>query len=304
MQGFRESPVPTPAATMRESDYPALFTSADATAKRAQRRHTRLVQINLVLIVSAALFGVIEPINEKYTVYAAIASAISLGAALTLELVSRFLRLERRWYEDRAIAESVKSAAWRYMMRVDPFGEANADKRFISVLTEIADAYRDTATALHTRLDPAHQISNPMRRVRDMSFDDRKDTYLRQRVVDQINYYRFKSEKNARSATIWFWIGVVARGTAFLFALAAIKWPTEGARIVELLAAVAAAGTAWAQLGRHEEQAKSYGNAAQELMEVRKLIEDTQDEGTLKQRVVDAEGAISREHTLWMVKRA
>jgi len=298
-----QSPFHTPIPTLREPDYPALFTAADAVAKRSQRRHTRLVQINLGLIVAAALFGVLEPIDERYAIFTSIASAISLGAALALELAARLLRLERSWYEDRAIAESVKSAAWRYMMRVEPFESGDADQRFIAVLTEAAEAHRDIAGTLHVKLDAAHQVSNPMRQVRDMSFDDRKETYLRQRVIDQINYYRFKAERNAHSATIWFRIGIVARGTAFVLAIAAIKWPTEGARLVELLAAVAAAGTAWAELGRHEEQAKSYGNAAEQLSALQKLIEEAHEEDALRQRVVDAEATMSREVSLWIVKR-
>jgi hypothetical protein len=297
--------------TIRDSDYPALFTSADATAKAAQHRHTQLVEINLILIVAAALFGLLEPVNQSLAVFAAIASAVMLGAALAVELGTRLLRLERRWYEDRSVAEAVKSASWRYMMKTTPFDGDDADREFAATLAAAAQARRNTADVPPSGSGPGQEIGDTMRRVRSVDFESRKEVYLRQRVVDQINYYRFKAAKNTRSATTWFWIGVIARGAAFMFAIAvavaaaasAAGFPTEGARLVELLAAVAAAGTAWAELGRHEEQAKSYGGAAQELTAMRPSIEDARDEATLRRVVVDAESVMSREQSLWTVKR-
>src|ERR1700730_6689290 len=112
---------------MNESDYPALFTIADSAAKRAQTRHTRLVQVDLILLILASVFGVAENfVDARYSVLVTTLSAISLGVALALESTTRLFRLERRWYENRAVAESVKTATWRYIMQVDPFNLPDA----------------------------------------------------------------------------------------------------------------------------------------------------------------------------------
>jgi hypothetical protein len=136
-----------------------------------------------------------------------------------------------------------------------------------------------------------------------LPFDRRKSTYLRERVLEQARWYARRSRQNRRSAEVWFWIGIGARAAALAFAILTIFLPFKGSRFVELFAAVAAASTAWGELGRHEEQAKTYGNAAHELDTLSRLVEGAPDEATLVQRVIDAESAMSREYTLWMVKR-
>ena len=71
-----------------------------------------------------------------------------------------------------------------------------------------------------------------------------------------------------------------------------------------LFASVATAATAWTQLGRHDELSKSYALAYQELLMIRTLGEKVSTEEGLDRLVTDGENAISREHTMWMAKRA
>ncbi len=69
------------------------------------------------------------------------------------------------------------------------------------------------------------------------------------------------------------------------------------------LAAISAGATAWTQLSRHNELAKSHGLAAHELLllQARLALGETTD--TFRQGVEETESAISREHTMWMAKR-
>jgi hypothetical protein len=143
-----------------------------------------------------------------------------------------------------------------------------------------------------------------MRRLRALPFDRRKSVYLEERVLDQARWSARKSRRNQRGAVLWFWIGIAARIAALLFAVFTIFLPFKGERFVELFAAVAAAATAWGELGRHEELSKTYGSAARELDTLAALVAQAPEEATLVQRVVDAEGVMSREYTLWMVKRS
>jgi hypothetical protein len=289
---------------MLDSDYPALFGIADTAARQAESRYVRLVEIDLVLLVLAALLGVAENfVAAGYSVLMTILSAIALAAALLLETATRLFRLERNWYESRSVAESAKTATWRYIMHVDPFAGPDADDRLLQVLAEAAETPTHFAHKLDAPLDAAHQIKPAMRRLRTLPFDRRKAAYLEERMLDQASWYARKSRRNQRSAVLWFWIGIAARVAALLFAIFTIFLPFKGVRFVEFFAAVAAVATAWGELGRHEELSKSYGNAAHELEELTGLVERAPDEAELVQRVVDAEGAMSREYTLWMVKR-
>jgi hypothetical protein len=187
-------------------------------------------------------------------------------------------------------------------MRVDPFGGRDADERFLAVLGEAADSAAHFTQRLDAPLDDRHQIRPEVRRLRVLPFDRRKAAYLQERVLDQARWYAHRAWQNQLSAVLWFRVGIAARVAALVFAVLTIFLPLKGSRFVEFFAAVAAVATAWRELGRHEEQAKNYGNAAHELNELT-LVEQAPDEPTLVQCVIDAEGVMSREYTLWMVKR-
>ena len=73
--------------------------------------------------------------------------------------------------------------------------------------------------------------------------------------------------------------------------------------LVGPLAAITAAATAWTQLGRNDELAKSYGLAAHEQMVLHSRLELAETEEAFRQGVEETESAISREHTMWMAKR-
>ena len=132
--------------------------------------------------------------------------------------------------------------------------------------------------------------------------EERRGFYLAARVDDQEAWYAGKSQTNARSATIWFWISLLFEGLALA---AAIVIAVTGSRLdlVGVLAAITAAATAWTQLGRHDELAKSYGLAAHELMVLHARLELAEAEEAFRQGVEETEAAISREHTMWMARR-
>jgi SMODS and SLOG-associating 2TM effector domain 1 len=73
--------------------------------------------------------------------------------------------------------------------------------------------------------------------------------------------------------------------------------------LVGPLLALAAAFTAWTQLGRNDELSQSYALANQELLSIKALPGTVDTEQELVKVVRDGEGAISREHTMWIAKR-
>src|SRR5581483_4581432 len=69
-----------------------------------------------------------------------------LAAALLLltglaTTTKRQAQADQAWFQGRAVAESVKTACWRYMMRVAPYADdASADAELASVLRRVARA--------------------------------------------------------------------------------------------------------------------------------------------------------------------
>ncbi len=104
-----------------ESEFPALYRSADRTAIASQRRLLTATGVRLVSLVMAALCGSFDHVVGGVDVMA-VAAAAAMGVALVTEVYLLTTRPDRRWYEARAAAESAKTLAWRYLVGGEPFG--------------------------------------------------------------------------------------------------------------------------------------------------------------------------------------
>lgn len=270
-----------------------------------QRGHLRLVRIDLELLVGGAALGVIGSlIPSAYKVWPFVASAIVLGLTIILTSANKVLRYDHDWYEGRAVAESVKAATWRFMMRVQPFDQDDqaAEAEFLTVLRRLLDAQRDLRPAPGGVPADAQEVTPGVRRIRGLALAERKECYLRQRVIDQINWYAAKAEQNRQAATRWFWFDILARGAALAFAILVIVGPQSIPNIAGVFTSLAAAATAWSQLGRHEEISKRYSLAAHELIFLRGAVENAADEERFGQAVQESETAMTREITAWQAK--
>jgi hypothetical protein len=294
---------PTPGA--EDLDYPALFVAADAASVAGRNGHTRMVMTDLALLAAAALVGVaIERLLGPDTVWQYVAAAVLLALALLTKLATRMRALDTQWFDGRAVAETVKSATWRYAMQVPPYDgdDIAADDRFEDALRDALAARPGLAPYLYHIPPNAEQITTSMRQARSSPVAERKQRYLSARVGDQASWYSAKAAANARSAARWFWVGLVAEGAALIIAIMLVArstWPD----LVAGLAAVAAVATAWTQFSRHDELSKSYALAAQELAFLRSEVARADTEEALRQSVADSEAAISREHTIWVARR-
>jgi hypothetical protein len=100
-----------------------------------------------------------------------------------------------------------------------------------------------------------------------------------------------------------FWAALVAQFVALALAVWRVAYPIAALSLVGPLLALAAAFTACTQLGRNDELRQSYALANQELLSIKALAGTVRTEQELAKIVSDGEGAISREHTMWIAKR-
>jgi hypothetical protein len=106
----------------RQEDYPALYRAADAASRRARIAHTRLVGAELMLLVGAAVIGAGQSLLlGAASGWQRALPAVLLVAALITKLANRLQRFDEHWFDGRAVAETVKSATWRYVMSVRPY---------------------------------------------------------------------------------------------------------------------------------------------------------------------------------------
>lgn len=295
------------AATIADDDLPALFRAADRASTDAQRMYLFLIAFDLAFLVVGAILGAVSFTSQEDRSALALASAIVLVISIILTIALRSQRLASTWYDGRAVAESVKTSAWRYMTQAEPYtgriSSAEADHILAQAFQSFLTERRELAASLPAALATRPQITAKMREVRGLPLSRRRDVYLDERVGGQRFWYAERAEKNRNGGRVIFGLVLLSQGLALIAAILLVRWPLMSVNLVGVFAALAAALLAWNQLKRHEELATAYGLAAQELGTAQEQGRSLEDEGQLSSFILNSENAISREHTLWLARR-
>lgn len=293
---------------MQQSSYPYLFQTSDSSSLTEQYIYICLSRIDFFFIIIAAFFSgfSLTSQSEIYKCYA-IATLIALILSFCFKLIIQIGRWDRKWFDTRAVAESAKTATWRYIIGSEPYkinmDAKQVDEKFVTELNEILEARADVSKSLAKGVGTGQQITDKMREIRKMDLQNRKNLYLKQRVQDQKDWYNKKSRYNSKRETIWFWATI---GTEILAILSAIYILTNlsiAFNPIGMLTTIVVVFSAWTQLKKHRELSQSYALAAQELSAVESMESHVKDENELSDYVISAENAISKEHTMWCAKR-
>lgn len=293
--------------TLRRSDFPALQVEASSVSHRGQRTYKRWILVNLSLLVLAAILSaasgwIPHPYDGLFTVAIV---AVLLGAMAT-NFLNQQLHGDRDWFDGRAVTESVKTNVWRYMMRVPPFrDDRTCDRTFAARLRAILNEYKNLNQNLADLPVEMHQITRRMHEIRQLDWEARRALYLRERLENETRWYRTKAAAAGRGSRRWMWASFGAEFVGVLIALSTFVLPVSiMINLVGVVASLAAAFEAWTQVGRHAELSHSYALACHELISIGDLMEEAETEQAFVNAVKSSEGAISREHTMWVAKRA
>ena len=142
-----------------------------------------------------------------------------------------------------------------------------------------------------------------MTNIRGMSFSRRREQYLLSRLRDQKQWYSTSASTNSRRASHSFLAVVLLQATAVLYSISRISSASLTIDLVPLLMTLAASVIAWSNLKRYQELGHTYSCAAQELADHETLAANVNDESTFIDIVSQTEGIISREHTIWSIRR-
>jgi hypothetical protein len=297
---------PAQAAFGPDESLPWLFRAADAASIAGQRMFMQFTAVNLIVLLVAAASG---PIVTTLTEVDATQrwSATVAAAAFIVAIIQRSYMLttrpERGWYDGRALAESTKTLAWRYAVGASPYeiDSERPDERFIQRLRLVLKSFPELA------LDPGkaegEQITPQMRALRSASLQDRIEAYRSQRIEEQRRWYTSRAHKHGTRGRLLgiFTLISESAGAALAIAFAASIIHTD---FLSICAAAASGLIAWERAHQDTTLAKAYGIAAQELATIRDLVGEQPDEESWSRFVLEAEDAISREHTLWRASRS
>ena len=277
-------------------------------SRSAQRSYFLIQKFNIIsLILGSISAALVVATPATVTRWAYSALAIFLITSILLHGLSRIRRNDKVWFDCRAIAESVKTATWRFMMKIKPF-EGDDDvavQLFVEALKKIRqsrpfDAQRHLTENLNREAKP---VSDVMINTRHMNARQRRDLYIESRLNDQIGWYLQKARLNSRKESFWFWAISTIQILAITFAIVQVALDGLPVNIIPLLMTCAASAIAWGQIKRYGELSQTYSLAAQELREQEVLVARPMEEANFLALVESIEETISREHTLWRVRR-
>ncbi|MER7078585.1 Protein of unknown function [Saccharopolyspora kobensis] len=285
--------------TLSDADFPGLFQAADTASVRQQRSYLRGVRAQLLLTVSAAVFAAFPVVVGSFDVFA-VGTALALVGVMVIEMATAGSRPDKVWYEGRALAESVKTLTWRYAVGAAPFAldSESADDDFVSRVRALQKDKPGVLLLPNT----SSAITSGMRALRAAPLAERKAAYLAGRVHDQQQWYAAKAVFHQRRArifrTIMLTMEVLGVASALAKAVGVVGFDLAG-----IVAAAVSAVAAWSATRQHSTTATAYVMASHELATVRDLLDRDLSEQQWSDEVVDAESAISREHTMWHANR-
>lgn len=283
--------------------YPALYQAASKLSAKSQNYYLWSLRLEYILLIICAAMSINSPNSAAYYY---IFSFVFLGALFVF--IHRFYENpEQAWYKGRALAESVKTLTWRFVMRAQPFespDQLDATSTFRNQLRAILAANKFAGNRLPASSADELQVTNEMLEIRNRSCDDRLSLYLKDRIIGQRTWYAKKSGHNQTLSRRWASTCVITYAAAIISSLVRASHPTWNLLPTEPLIALAAAMVGWMQSRRFKELASSYTLTAHEIGMIEADFGRVKCDKTLSDFINEAELAFSREHTQWVARQA
>lgn len=288
---------------MKKCNYPALYLDADKASNTAQSKFLSLVRAEYSLLFLAAVLG----IQWYSSAYYDIGYALVFVLAATMLVVRSFKKPEQTWYRCRALAESVKTSTWRYMMRADPFLDAESIQEpraeFRNYLRQILKTNREVGEALASGSSAEDQVTGAMDEVREREIEERKKYYKKYRIQEQRAWYNRRANDNKKAFRRWVGVTLGVYVVAILIVLVRIGQPGWEDAPTDPLIVLAASLVGWIQIRKFNELASSYTLTAHEIGITLGRLDEVETEKDFSDLVNESELAFSREHTQWVARQ-
>ena len=301
-------PGPLQSMVFRNADLPALFHHTDAIAIARQREAVNTTRGQLILLVLGSVPAALPwhwDTGGSLRLSALIAVLAYLGVLVTTFFASR-RKAKSHWQLNRSAAEFIKSMCWRYAVHGSPFESATQHPKavFANRLEEGLQELRKVGW-----IDPRDQladsgglITDSMRALRDKAFTVRKETYVRDRLIEQRGWYRRRQETSRRGTTVWSVTIAALTALALLFTLLQTFGLARSFALPGVLSAAAAACLAWNEMRRHHPLISAHSLVEKDLESMQIAMETTLTERQWPVAVFETERIVSPQHTDWLAR--
>ena len=192
--------------------YPNLYISANEASRQNQKYYFILIFCEYV---SLTISAVLSSNFFKSSLYFSAATLV-LFFSLLIFIIRTAIKPEKNWYQNRALAESIKTSTWRYIMRAEPFHNKNLDdarSNFAAYLKNILKSNRFLGRDISNTPADKDQITKEMDAIRSMIVNDRHKYYLKYRISEQRSWYSKKAIQSKKYFTL---LSCIAFGVYFL----------------------------------------------------------------------------------------
>lgn len=283
-------------------ELPGLHQAASDISENEQKKYFYCIGSYLVLLVTSAIISYIFPQTKILSIVLVVLFLISLVVLIYL----KNKKPQDGWYNGRAVAESVKTRTWRWMMRAEPYTcKQDLDvskKEFISDLKEILSQNKNISIVLNTKETINSPISDTMVDIRKLDIDKRLEIYKEQRINNQRLWYFKKAKFNKKRANLWFYTSVLLHSLAILFLLYGI-YDIQFSFPISVISTMIGAMFTWVQSKKYIELISAYSLTAHEITLIYAESDFVKTEQDLSEYVNNSENAFSREHTQWFARK-
>ncbi|MFF2194023.1 DUF4231 domain-containing protein [Streptomyces sp. NPDC058157] len=297
--------------TFRGEDLPALFHHTDQAAVSRQRESVQATRAQLVLLVVAAGAAALPagPAAGGLHLFAAL-SALAYAGVLAVGVRATRRRARPQWQLNRSAAEFIKSLAWRYAVHGAPFGSEVAGvegvyrERLEKGLDELRKmGWRDPRA--EGLVPEGAEVTGAMQRLRGLGYQVRRETYVRDRLIEQRTWYQRRAEGSRRATALWSWTIVLLTCLGLVFALSGAFGSGPGATAAAGVAsAAAAAAIAWNEVRRHHPLIEAHTLIEQDLSAMMVVMQTTITESQWPSAVYETERYVSPQHTDWLARHS
>jgi hypothetical protein len=281
---------------------------ASKASDKAKCRFILGKRFEIILLILAAAAQVIPSgllpfITPKVTLWI---SVVSAGLAIFLALLVRAIRIEEIWQEARTLSESAKKLMWFYIISVPPFAANDpvADSEFLLALQKLREQSTVSKDYLATHDINQDLITDWMREQRGLLWAKKKELYLKERVLPQVDWYTTRASLNSTGESSLFIATLAMEFAALLCAALLLGGQLGNSAWVGVFTTLAAGAHAWGKMNRYKQLADAYSMIAQQLRGQKALWIHISTEDGLKVEVEKTEELISRENTNWAVVRS
>lgn len=291
---------------INDNDLPGLFQSADNTSKNEQKRFFISIAIYLILLIAVSIVGFFDSLYGQS--FLKISATFIFLSTLAITIWRKVQKPDNIWYNGRAVAESVKTRSWRYMMCAEPYFKHldtnQVRKNFINDLKTILKQNESLIKKIGSNSSLEDPITSKMESIRNCSTVERFNIYKNERINNQAKWYKKKTASNKRFADLFFWIMVGLQCIAILLLLCSIN-KNETKLPIGVLAAMASSILTWLQSKKYSELVSSYSLTTHEIILMKSEIIEISDgeEDEFSNYVMNCENAFSREHTQWFARK-